>query len=181
MATLLLNYYNSDKKLIMVFRNLFLKMININGNKSIRILYKYIYSFFKNTELYKLLGTEKYANILIKRPLIEKCELNKKAEVFNRNVLKKFNKKTKRCLCLYLCVINNFFCYIKLPKVINILKRVLLFSLKEKRLNNFKIILDRLEKIYFVKLKINSLSLLVKLINLFLTINRILKSIYILR
>jgi hypothetical protein len=181
MATLLLKYSTLDKKLMLFVEKLFIEITNINANKSIIILYKYISMFLNRVEIYKLLGMKKYTDLLIKRSFIEKGELNENIEVFNQNIVKKFNKNTKKCLFLYLCIINNFFCYIKFPKVISILRKVLLYSLKEKKVNFLKIILKRLQKMYFVKLKINSLNLLVKLMSLYLTINKILKGIYILR
>jgi Mitochondrial ribosomal protein (VAR1) len=149
MAIFLLKYSNFDNKLLIFVKRLFIKMIKVNGNKSVNN----VYTFFDSIE------------------------------VFNRTAFNKFgfNRKTEKCLYLYLCIINNFFCYIKLPNIVSILIKVLLFSLKENRVNNFKVILERLEKIYFVKFKISSFNFLVLLIDLYLTVSKILKTIYMLR
>lgn len=161
-TALLLKYYNFDSKLMLFVKDLFMKMIIIKGNKSIGLLYKFL-----ELEIYK--------NTSFKKSLEQKYELKNKVEIF------RLNKKTKKYLYFYMCIINNFFCYIKFPRIINILKRVLLFSLEEKKINNFKFILKKLKKIYFIRLKINSFSLLIRLVYLYIMLNKILKSIYILR
>ena len=113
----------------------------------------------------------------INKFLVKKGELNK--NIFDRFM---FCKKTKQYLYLYLYIINDFFCYIKLSKVVKILRRILLLSnTGEKRASNLKMIIKRLEIIYSVRLKINFSSLLIKLIYLYLTISKILRSIYVLR
>jgi hypothetical protein len=91
------------------------------------------------------------------------------------------NKNIKRCLYVYIYIINYFFNYIKFPIIINILKRVLLYSLKESKISNIKIMLKILRKTHLKWLKINSLYLFVELVNLFLMIKKILKSIYVMK
>ena len=117
----------------------------------------------------------------IKKPLFSKHESNKKVGVINKNIFK-LSKKAKICLHLYLYIINYFFDSIRFPMLINVLKKVFLYSLKKKKRTNFlKIMLGKLGKIYLTKLKINSLHSLIKLISLSLILKKVLKSIYIMK
>lgn len=167
MSALLLKYPKFDQKLI-VFINKLLTRIFSSNNKSVGILYANLITFFNKLELYDLLGLRG-----------NKYDLNKKVKVINEDLFKisKLDKKVKRCLYLYLCIINSFFNYIRFPKMINILKKVLLCSIKEKKINNLKTILE----MYLKKLNFNSLYLLMGLIKYFLMIKKILKSIYIMK
>jgi hypothetical protein len=182
MGVLLLKYPKFDKKLIVFIKNFLIKMFSSNKNNNnkifIKLLYMNIITFFDKTELYKLLNLKKDTNIYI-----EKYESNKKIKLINKKIFKisRLNKKAKRCLYLYLYIINYFFDYIGFPKLINVLKKVLLYNSKEKRTSYLKTILDKLGKIYLTKLKINSLHSLIKLISLFLMLRKILKSIYIMK
>jgi hypothetical protein len=164
MSVLLLKYPKFDQKLI-VFINKLLTKIFSRNNKFVGILYANLITFFNKLELYDLLGLRG-----------NKYDLNKKVKVINGDLFKmsRFDKKIKRCLSLYLCIINSFFNYIGFSKMINILKRVLLCSTKEKKINNLKTILE----IYLRKFNFNSLYLLMGLIKYFLMIKKILKSIY---
>jgi hypothetical protein len=93
--------------------------------------------------------------------------------------ISRLNDKAKRCLCLYLYIVIFFFNSIGFLKLINVLKKVLLYNLEENRINNFKTILNKLGKIYLTRLKINSLCSLIGLISLYLMLRKILKNIYI--
>jgi hypothetical protein len=187
MGVLLFKYLEFDKELIVFIKELFIKIFNNNNNNikmSIELFYKNIISsLFNKTELYKLLKLGNDIDMNVERSLFNECILNEKTETINKNIFKlsKLDEKAKRYLYLYLCIINYFFNYIKFPKMINILRRILLYNLKEKRTSSLKIILGKSGKIYFTKLKISSLSLFIKLINLFLMLKRILKSIYIIK
>ena len=148
-----------NQKLTVFFRKF---LIRLFGNKSILLLYKYISIYFENADL------------------SNKHLLNGKVKVINKSIFKEsiFNIETKRYL--YLCLMNYFFYYIRFPKMMNIMKKVI-FNLKEERVNNLIMVLKHLEKIYSKKLKINSLIYLIKLINIYLMINKLLKSIYLLK
>jgi hypothetical protein len=174
MGILLFKYPEFDQKLIIFIRQHFNKMFN-NNKMSTELFYK--------TELHKLLNLSNDTDINIERSLFDKRGLNEKMETINKNIFKLSNtdKKVKRYLYLYLYIINYFFNYIKFPKMINILKKILLYNLKEKRTSSLKIMLEKSGKIYFTKLQINSLYLFIKLINLFLMLKKILKSIYIIK
>jgi Mitochondrial ribosomal protein (VAR1) len=148
-----------NQKLTVLFRKF---LIILFGNKSIVLLYKYICIYFENADL------------------SNKHLLNGKVKVINKSIFKEsiFNIETKRYL--YLCLMKYFFYYIRFPKMMNIMKKVI-FNLKEERVNNLIIVLKDLEKIYSKKLKINYLIYLIKLINIYLMINKLLKSIYLLK
>ena len=148
-----------NQKLTVFFRKLLIKLFS---NKSVVLLYKYICIYFENADL-----PNKYL-------------LNGKVKVINKSVFKEsiFSKETKRYL--YLCLMNYFFYYIRFPKLVNIMKKVI-FSLKEERVSNLIIVLKHLEKIYSKRLEINSLIYLIKLINIYSMINKLLKNIYLLK
>ena len=187
MGVLLFKYPEFDQKLIIFIRQHFIKMFNINNNKmSTELFYKNVFTSpfdFDKTELHQLLNLSNDTDINIERSLFDKRGLNEKMEIINKNIFKLSNtdKKVKKYLYLYLYIINYFFNYIKFPKMINILKKILLYNLKEKRTSSLKIMLEKSGKIYFTKLQINSLYLFIKLINLFLMLKKILKSIYIIK
>jgi hypothetical protein len=84
-------------------------------------------------------------------------------------------------LHLYLYIFNSFFNFIGFPKVINIMRKVLLYDLKENRINNSNIILEKLRRIYLTKLNIKSLALLIRLMNLHLIVKKMLNSIIIIK
>ena len=183
MGVLLFKYPEFDQKLIIFIRQHFIKMFN-NNKMSTELFYKNVFtSPFDKTELHKLLDLSNDTDINIERSLFDKRGLNEKMEIINKNIFKLSNtdKKVKKYLYLYLYIINYFFNYIKFPKMINILKKILLYNLKEKRTSSLKIMLEKSGKIYFTKLQINSLYLFIKLINLFLMLKKILKSIYIIK
>jgi len=183
MGVLLFKYPEFYQKLIIFIRQHFIKMFN-NNKMSTELFYKNVFtSPFDKTELHKLLDLSNDTDINIERSLFDKRGLNEKMEIINKNIFKLSNtdKKVKRYLYLYLYIINYFFNYIKFPKMINILKKILLYNLKEKRTSSLKIMLEKSGKIYFTKLQINSLYLFIKLINLFLMLKKILKSIYIIK
>ena len=183
MGVLLFKYPEFYQKLIIFIRQHFIKMFN-NNKMSTELFYKNVFtSPFDKMELHKLLDLSNDTDINIERSLFDKRGLNEKMEIINKNIFKLSNtdKKVKRYLYLYLYIINYFFNYIKFPKMINILKKILLYNLKEKRTNSLKIMLEKSGKIYFTKLQINSLYLFIKLINLFLMLKKILKSIYIIK
>jgi Mitochondrial ribosomal protein (VAR1) len=167
MSVLFLKHPKFDQKLILFINKLLTKIFSRN-NKFVGILYANLITFFNKSELYDLLGL-----------IGNKYDLNKKVKVINGDLFKmsKLDKKVKRCLYLYLCIINSFFNYIEFPKMINILKKVLLCSTKEKKINNLKTILE----MYLRKFNFNSLYLLMGLIKYFLMIKKILKSIYIMK
>ena len=174
MGVLLFKYPEFDQKLIIFIKQLFIKMFS-NNKISTKLFYKNVVtSTLDKTELYKLLNLSKYTDINIERSLFNKCGLNEKMEIINKNIFKlsNTNKKAKRYLYLYLYMINYFFNYIKFPKTINILKKILLYNLKEKRTSSLKIMLEKSGKIYSAKLQINSLYLFIKLINLFLMLKK---------
>jgi hypothetical protein len=182
MGILLFKYPELDQKLIIFIRQHFIKMFN--NKMSTELFYKNVFtSPFDKTELHKLLDLSNDTDINIERSLFYKRGLNEKMEIINKNIFKLSNtdKKIKRYLYLYLYIINYFFNYIKFPKMINILEKILLYNLKEKRTSSLKIMLGKLRKIYFTKLQINSLYLFIKLINLFLMLKKMLKSIYIIK
>jgi hypothetical protein len=183
MGILLFKYPKLNKKLTIFIKELFVKIFNSN-KMSVEPFYKNIIaSLFNKTKSYKFLDLSDNTGINIERSLLNKSRLNEKMEVINKNTFKLygFDKKAKGYLYLYLCIVNCFFNYIKFPKMINILKKILLYSLKEKKTSSMKIMLEKSGKIYLTKLKINSLYLFIKLINLFLMLNKILKSIYIMK
>jgi hypothetical protein len=186
MSILLLKHPKFDQKLIKFINEFLIKMFdnNNNGNnKFIGILCTNIINFFNRVDLYDLLGLKKDVNIYKNKLLINERKLDEKIEIVNRDLFKtsKLNKNIKKGLYIYLCIINYFFNYIGFPKIINILRKVLLCSSKEKRLNNLKIMFEKLKKTYLKRLKIDSLFLLVGLINLFLMTKKVLKSIYIMK
>jgi hypothetical protein len=140
-------------------------LVNIVNKKlSVKLLYDNFYTFFNSIGLYKASRSSRDIKVVDK-------------STFKRSM---FNIKTKRYLYLYLYLVYCFFDHIKLPKVINILKKVS-FSFKEKRFTNLNIILRNLGKIYLKKLRINSSYLLMKLINLYLITSKLLKDLYLLK
>jgi hypothetical protein len=185
MGTLLLKHPKFDQELIIFKKELFTKIIdnnnnssNINYRKFTGILYANLMTFFDKVKLYDLLELRRDANIYTNKLLVDK-----KVKMVDRDLFKyfKINNKVKRCLYLYLCIINYFFNHIGFHKMINILKKVLLCSSKENRINNLKTILKKLRKIYLYRLRFDSLYLLIRLINFFLMIRKILKGIYIMK
>jgi hypothetical protein len=184
MGTLLLKYPKFDQKLIIFTKKFLVRTFNNNNNKMfIKMLYTNVVNFFDKTELYKLLGLRKDTDIYTEKLLFNKHGPDRKIKVINKNIFKmsRLDKRTKRCLFLYLYLVNYFFYSIGFSKLVNILGKALLCNSKEKRTNCLKIILERLGKIYFTVLKINSLHLLIRLIYLFLMLKKILKSIYIMK
>jgi hypothetical protein len=185
MSTLLFKYPEFDQKLMIFIKELFIKIFNNNNVKiSIELFYKNIItSFFNKTESHKLLSLNNDTDINIKRSLFNRSRLDDKMEIVNKNIFKlsRQDKKAKIYLYLYSCIINYFFNYIKFPKMINILRKILLYNLKERRTSSLKVMLKKTGKIYFTKLKINSLYLFIKLINLFLMLKKLLKSIYVMK
>src|SRR6266487_3919613 len=111
--------------------------------------------------------------------------LENKPFVFGALLLKhpKFDQKLIRLVDKPLMKIfsnsvnNNKF--IGFLKMMNILKRVLLCSSKEKRVSNLKTMLEELRKVYLKNLNFDSLYLLIRLVNFFLMIRKLLKGIYI--
>jgi hypothetical protein len=187
MGALLLKYPKFDKKLIVYIKYFLIKMFNNNNDNNnifIKMLYVNVITFFDKIELYKLLGLRKHTDLYIEKSLPNKHESKKKVKVINRNIFKisRLNKEAKRYLYLYLYIVNYFFDSIGFPKLINVLKKVFLYSLKkEKKTNTLKVMLDKLGKTYLTKLKINSLHSLIKLMSLFLILKKILKSIHIIK
>ena len=153
-------------------------MFSNNNNLDIyrKMLFINAITFFDKTELYKLLDLKKNTDIYVEKSFINKYESKKNVKVINKDIFitSRLNKKAKRSLYLYLYII-------RFPKLINILKKVFLYNLQEKRTNFLKIILDKLGKTYSTKLKINSLHSLIKLISLYLMLRKILRSIYIIK
>lgn len=184
-GALLLKHPKSDQKLIRLISKSLMKIFSnsVNNHKFIGILYASIINFFDKEELYDLLGLRRNVSVDTKKLLIYKCDLNGKIKVINRDLFKmsNFSKKVKICLYLYLCIINYFFNCIGFPKMINILKRVSLCSYKEKRVNNLRTMLEELRKVYLKNLNFNSLYLLIRLINFFFMIRKLLKSIYVMK
>ncbi len=184
-GALLLKHPEFDQKLIRLVDKPLMKIFSnsVNNNKFIGILYANLVNFFDKEELYDLLGLRGNVSVDTKKLLIYKYDLNRKVKVINRDLFKlsDIGKKVKICLYLYLCVINYFFNCIGFPKMINILKRVLLCSSKEKRVSNLKTMLEELRKVYLKSLNFNSLYLLIKLVNFFLMIRKLLKGIYIMK
>jgi hypothetical protein len=109
---------------------------------------------------------------------VKNLSLNKEVKLIYKD---KFNFILKRYLHLYLYIFNSFFNFIGFPKVINIMRKVLLYDLKENRINNLNIILGKLRRIYLTKLNIKSLALLIRLMNLHLIVKKMLKSIIIIK
>ena len=183
-GALLLKHPKSDQKLMRLISKPLMKIFSNsidNNNKFVGILYASLIDFLDKEELYDLLGLRRNTSIDTKNLLIDKYDLNRKVRVVNRDLFKmsNFSKKVKICLYLYLCIINYFFDYIGFPKMINILKRVLLCSSMEKRTSNLKIMLRGLRKVYLKSLNFNSLCLLIRLVSFFLMIRKLLKGIYI--
>jgi hypothetical protein len=181
MGVLLLKHPKFDQKLTLYIKKFLIKMFNGNNRMFFEMLYMNVITFFDKTELYKLLGLRKDTDMYIEKSLVSERGSNQKIKVINKNIFKisRLNKKVKTCLYLYLYIVKCFFDYIGFPKLINILGKVLLRNLKEKRTNCLKTMLNKLGNIYLTMLKINSLHSLVGLINLFLMLKKILKSIYI--
>ena len=184
-SALLLKYPKFDQKLIRFVDRLIMKIFgnNINSNKFIAVLYASLVNFFDKAELYDLLGLRRNVNISAKKLLMDKYGLNNEVRVINKDLFKisDISKMVKTCLYLYLCIVNYFFGCIRFPKIINILKRVLLYSSKEEKLNNLKTMLEALRKVYLKRLNFNSLHLLIRLVSFFLTIRKLLKGIYIIK
>jgi hypothetical protein len=184
-GALLLKYPEFDQKLIRLVDKPLMKIFSnsVNNNKFIGILYANLVNFFDKEELYDLLGLRGNVSVDTKKLLIYKYDLDRKVKVINRDLFKMsdIGKKVKICLYLYLCVINYFFNFIGFSKLINILKRVLLCNSKEKRVSNLKTMLVELRKVYLKSLNFNSLYLLIRLVNFFLMIRKLLKGIYIMK
>src|SRR5438046_1262989 len=98
--------------------------------------------------------------------------------VFGALLLKhpKFDKKLRR-------LIDKILIKIFINSIINNknLKRVLLCKNKKKRTSNLKTMLEELRKVYLKNLNFNSLYLLIRLVNFFLMIRKLLKGIYIMK
>ena len=184
-GALLLKHPKFDQKLIRLVDKLLIKIFSnsSNNNKFIGILHANLINFFDKEELYDLLGLRIDVSLEKKKLLVDKYDLNRKVKVINRDLFKMsdISKKVKICLYLYLCIVNYFFDYIRFPKMINVLKRVLLCSSKEKRASNLKTMLEELRKVYLKNLNFNSLFLLIRLVNFFLMIRKLLKGIYIMK
>src|SRR6516225_10207857 len=159
MGALLLKYPKFDQKLIVLVKKFLFKVFNNKNKIYLETLCANVITFFDATELYKLLSLRKDIDIYIEKLSVSKYGPNKKVKVINKDIFKisRLNKKAKKYLHLYLCIVNYFFNYIGFPKMINVLKKVLLYSSKENKMNNLKIMLEKLGKIYSRKLKINSL------------------------
>ena len=190
MGTLLLKHLKFDQELIIFIKEILTKVFNSATNSSdnkynkfIGILYASIVTLFDKTELHDLLGLKKNANIYTNKLSVDEYDFSKKVKVIDKDLFKfsKINEKVKRCLYLYLCIINYFFNHIGFHKMINILKKVLLCSSKENGINNSKIMLEKLREIYLKGLRFDSLYLLIRLANFFLMIRKILKCIYIIK
>lgn len=184
MVTLLLKHSKFDPKLITFINKLLIKVFRGNNkNKFVGILYANLITFFNKVKLYDLLGLKRDENIYVEKLLVNERGLNKKVKVINRDLFEvsKPNKKVKRCLYLYLCIINYFFDYIGFSKMINTLRKILLYSGKENKTSNLRKMLESLRIIYLKRLELNSLHLLMELIRFFLMIKKILKGIYIMK
>jgi hypothetical protein len=188
MGILLLKHPKFNQELLIFIKELLTKIFNNTNNSSkynkfIGVLYENLKTFFDKAELYDLLGLRKDANIYTNELSVDKYSLNEKVKVIDRNLFKfsKINDDIKRCLYLYLCIINYFFNYIGFHEMINILRKVLLYSSKANRINNLKTMLKKLRKIYLKRLGFDYLYLLIRLVNLFLMIRKILKGIYIMK
>jgi len=184
-GALLLKHPKFDQKLIRLVDKPLMKIFSnsVNNNKFIGTLYANIINFFDKEELYDLLGLRVNVSVDTKSLLIDKYDSNKKVKVINKDLFKMsdIDKKVKICLYLYLCIINYFFNCIGFLKMMNILKRVLLCSSKEKRVSNLKTMLEELRKVYLKNLNFDSLYLLIRLVNFFLMIRKLLKGIYIMK
>jgi hypothetical protein len=184
MAILLLNYYKFNKKSVDFIKGLLVKLFNNNyGNKFVKILCKYIITFFDKAKLYDLLELSKNKNTYTKNILIDNFRSNINIKVINRDLFKlcTINKKTKIYLYLYLCIIYYFFNYIGFPKMIYILRKVALSKCKEKETNNLVVMLESLKKMYSIKLGVNFPHLLFGLISFFLNLKKILTTICLVR
>jgi len=185
MSALLFKYPKLNQKLIIYIKEFFFTIFNSSykNNPFIEPFYKNIIAYVDKTESHEFLDLSNDTDINIKKSLVDKYKLSGKTEIIDENTLKIFipNKKAERYLFLYLFIVNYFFNYIGFPKTINILRKIFIYSSKEKIINNLKIMLEKSGKIYFTKLKINSLYLFIILINLFLMLKKILKSIYIIK
>jgi hypothetical protein len=184
MGALLFKYPKFGQKLIILIKELFIKAFNNNSKMFVKPFHNNVVaSFFDKRELYNYLSLFNDIDINIEKSLYNKHRLNEKMEIINKNIfqLSRLDIRTKRYLYLYLCIINSFFNYIRFPKMIDILRKILLYSLREKGKSNLKAMLEELGKIYFIKLKIDSLYLFIRLINIFLMLKKILKSIYIMK
>jgi hypothetical protein len=184
-GALLLKHPKFDQKLIRLIDKPLIKIFSnsVNNNKFIGILYANLINFFDKEELYDLLGLRENVSLDTKKLLVDKYDLNRKVKVINRDLFKMsdISKKVKICLYLYLCIVNYFFDCIGFPKMINILKRVLLCCSKEKRVSHLKTMLEGLRKVYLKNLNFDSLYLLIRLVNFFLMIRKLLKSMYIMK
>ena len=183
MGILLLKHPKFDQNLIIFIKKLLMEMFSNNNKIFIKMLYVNVINFFDKTELYKLLGLRKDTDVYLENTLFSKQKINRGVKEINKNIFKmsRLDKKVKKCLYLYLYVINYFFNYIGFSKMVNVLGKVLSYNSKEKRTNYLKITLKKLGKIYLPLLKTNSSYLLIRLINLFLMLKKILKSIYIMK
>jgi hypothetical protein len=184
-GALLLKHPKSDQSLIRFINKSLIKVFSnsINNDKFIGILYASLIKFFDKGELYDFLGLRNNVSVDMEKLLVDKYDLNRKVEVIGKDLFKlsDLSKKVRICLYLYLCIVNYFFNRIGFPKVINILNRVLLCSSREKRINNLKTMLEVLRKAYLEILSFNSLYLLMRLVNFFFMIKKLLKGIYIMK
>lgn len=185
MSVLLLKQSKFDQKLIAFINKLIDKLFSNSGtkNKFVTVLHTNLITFFDKAELSDLLGLRNDANIYTEKPLIYEYSLNKNIRVINKDLLKisNFSNKVKIYLYLYLYLINYFFNCIGFPKMINIFKKVLLYSSKENKIRDLIIVLEKLRKVCLNRLNLDSLNLLILLIKFFLMVRRILKSMYIMK
>lgn len=166
MGALLLKHSKFDKKLIVYIKNFLIKMFSNNNNQFYtyqKMLCINAITFFDKTELYKLLDLNKNTDIYVEKSFINKHDSKKNIKVINKDIFEtaRLSENTRRSIYLYLYIVKYFFDYIRLPKLINILKKVFLCNLKEKRISFLKIMLDKLGRIYLTKLNINSLHSLI--------------------
>jgi hypothetical protein len=190
MALLLLKYYKFDQRSITFFNKLLTKLFSnynnntsSNSNKFIKTLYENIVVFFDKSELYDLLGLNRNTNMYTEKLLINEHGLNKKIRVINKDLFKisSISKNTKIYLYLYMYIINYLFNCIRFPKMISILRKVLLFKVKEKEVSDSITMLENLKKNYLIKFKIDSFYVLIRLIKIFFDLKKILKSMYLIK
>jgi len=182
---LLLKHPKFDQKLLRFVNKFLIRIFNnsVNNNKFVGVLHASLINFFDKVELCDLLGLGRDVNIYSEELLVNEYGLNRRIKIVNRDLFKMsdISEEVKRCLYLYLCIINYSFNYIGFPRIINILKRVLLCNCKEKRINNLKTMLEELRKVYLKRLNFNSLCLLIRLVNFFFMTRKLLKGIYIMK
>ena len=178
MGILLLKYPKFDQKLIIFIKKSLVKMFN---NKIFsKMLYLNTITLFDKTEPYKLLGLEKDTDIYIEESFSSNDKLDQRIEVINKNIFEtsRIDENVKRYLYLYLYIFKYFFEHIRFPRLINIMRKILLCNFKEKRMSYLETIFSNLERTYLAKLNIGSLYSLMGLINLYLMLKKVLKNIY---